>query len=112
MVRKKSILKDAVREIKLNKKRFISLLLIIVLGSGIYVGLKSTVKDMKDTAKEYYKETNLMDVKINSDVGFDKSDEIRLKNIEGVKGTTLTKTLDATTEVDGKTYPTVTGMLL
>lgn len=104
MVRKKSILKSAVREIKLNKKRFLSLLLIIVIGTGFYVGLKSTVKDMKDTAKEYYKETNLMDVKINSDVGFDKSDEIRLKNIEGVKGTTLTKTLDATAEVNEKKY--------
>lgn len=104
MVRKKSILKDAFREIKLNKKRFISLLLIITIGTGFYVGLKSTVKDMKDTAKEYYKETNLMDVKINSDVGFDKSDEIKLKNIKGVKGTTLTKTLDATAEVNEKKY--------
>lgn len=104
MVRKKSILKDAVREIKLNKKKFISLLLIIALGTGFYVGLKSTVKDMKETAKKYYKETNLMDVKINSDVGFDKSDEIKLKNIKGVKGVNLTKTLDATVEVDGKNY--------
>lgn len=104
MVRKKNILKDAFREIKLNKKRFLSLLLIITIGTGFYVGLKSTVKDMKDTAKEYYKETNLMDVKINSDVGFDKSDEIKLKNIKGVKGTTLTKTLDATAEVNEKKY--------
>ena len=63
MVKKKSILKDALREISLNKKKFISLLLIIVIGTGFYVGLKSTPKDMKETAKAYYKETNLFDLK-------------------------------------------------
>lgn len=104
MVRKKSILKDAFREIKVTKKRFISLLLIITIGIGLYVGLKSTAKDMRTTANEYYKEANLMDIKVNSDVGLDKNDEIRVKNIEGIKGVTFTKTLDAETEVDGKNY--------
>lgn len=104
MVRKKSILKDAIREIKLTKKRFISLLLIITIGVGFYVGLKSTGEDMRNTAKEYYKETNLMDLKIASEVGFDESNKIIIKSINGIKGLSMVKTLDALTEVNGNDY--------
>ena len=104
MVKKKSILKDALREIKLTKKRFLSLLLIITIGTGFYVGLKSTSYDMQNTAENYYKETNLFDVKITSSSGFLESDIEKLKNIDGVNGVMLSKTLDVITNVDNEDY--------
>ncbi len=104
MVKKKSILKDALREISLNKKKFISLLLIIVIGTGFYVGLKSTPKDMKETAKAYYKETNLFDLKVVSSSGFSKNDYYSLKQVDGVKGVFLSKTLDVITTIDNSDY--------
>ena len=104
MVKKKSILKDALREISLNKKKFISLLLIIVIGTGFYVGLKSTPKDMKETAKAYYKETNLFDLKVVSSSGFSKKDYYSLKQVDGVKGVFLSKTLDVITTINNSDY--------
>lgn len=104
MVKKKSILKDALREISLNKKKFISLLLIIIIGTGFYVGLKSTPKDMKETAKAYYKETNLFDLKVVSSSGFSKNDYYSLKQVDGVKGVFLSKTLDVITTINNSDY--------
>lgn len=104
MVKKKSILKDALREISLNKKKFISLLLIIVIGTGFYVGLKSTPKDMKETAKAYYKETNLFDLKVVSSSGFSKNDYYSLKQVDGIKGVFLSKTLDVITTINNSDY--------
>lgn len=104
MVRKKSILKDALREISTTKKRFLSLLLIVTIGVGFYVGLKSTSLDMEKTAKNYYKDTNLMDLKLISSTGFSKADKEKIKSVDGVKGTMLTKTLDTTAKIDDKEY--------
>lgn len=104
MVRKKSILKDALREISLNKKKFISLLLIIIIGAGFYVGLKMTPVDMKRAASKYYNETNLFDLKIVSSTGFSKSDKYTIKSIPGIKGVSLSKTLDVITTINNNDY--------
>ena len=101
---KKSLLKDALRQITLNKKRFISLLLIIIIGSGFYVGLKSTAKDMEITAKNFYKETNLFDLKVESSTGIYEKDKEDIENIDGIDGVNLSKTLDVTTTIDNKDY--------
>ncbi len=101
---KKSILKDAIREIKKTRKRFLSILLIITLGVGFYVGLKSTSLDMENTAKKYYKDTNLMDLKLISSAGFNDEDYEKLKAISDVKGVMLVKSLDANVSVDDKDY--------
>lgn len=101
---KKSLLKDVLRQITLNKKRFISLLLIIIIGSGFYVGLKSTAKDMEITAKNFYKETNLFDLKTESSIGISEKDKENIKNIEGIDGVNLSKTLDVTTTIDNNNY--------
>lgn len=104
MVRKKSILKDAIRKIFLNKKMFISLLLIIIVGSGIYVGLKVTPEAMEKNARNYYKETNLFDLKITSTIGFSSGDKHTLKQIDGVKGVSFVKTLDVLASVNNEDY--------
>ena len=104
MVKKKSILKDAIREISFTKKRFISLVLVITLGVGFYIGLKSTSLDMKNTAKRYYQETNLMDVKIQSTTGFYEDDYNTLKSIEGINGIMMVKSVDAKASVKNEDY--------
>lgn len=92
MVRK-TILKSALKEIKLTNKRFISLIFIITLGISFIIGIKNVSNDMKKTAENYYKETNLMDLKIKSSLGFERSDANALKEIKNIKGVMLTKTL-------------------
>ena len=92
MVRK-TILKSALKEIKLTNKRFISLIFIITLGISFIIVIKNVSNDMKKTAENYYKETNLMDLKIKSSLGFERSDANALKEIKNIKGVMLTKTL-------------------
>ena len=53
---KKALLKNSFKEIKTSYKRFISILLIALLGVGFFAGLRATSPDMVDTIDKYYKE--------------------------------------------------------
>ena len=47
-------MKDGIKEIKNSYKRFISILLIVLLGVGFFAGLRATSPDMQDTLDEYF----------------------------------------------------------
>lgn len=57
---KKALLKNSFKEIKTSYKRFISILLIALLGVGFFAGLRATSPDMVDTIDKYYKEQMCM----------------------------------------------------
>lgn len=82
-MKKKTLWKDIFREIAKSKMRFLSIFLIILLGVAFYSGIKATSPDMIDTADTYYKENNLMDVKVLSTYGLTEDDIELLKDIEG-----------------------------
>ena len=50
----KSLLKDSVRQIKNTLKRFLSIVAIVLLGVGFFVGITATSPDMKDTVDKYF----------------------------------------------------------
>ena len=101
---KKSILKDAVRKISLNKGKFFCLLLFIITSSLVFTGLKVAPEEMRKTASSYYKQTNFFDLKITSSIGFTNNDKTSLKQIDGVKAVSLIKTLEVLTTIDDKDY--------
>lgn len=103
MVGKKTF-KGLLRDIKLNKNMFLLLVLIIVIGTGIYVGLESTYQNMLASSSYYYNETNLFDIQINSEVGFSKSDLTEVENLGEVSGVMPVKTLDVSSEVNNDYY--------
>ncbi|MBQ0098406.1 MAG: FtsX-like permease family protein [Oscillospiraceae bacterium] len=80
----KALLKNTLREIKNTKARFISIMMIIALGVGFFVGVKCTNPSMVNMAENYYSESNLMDFRLVSSVGFDKDDVEAVKNLDGV----------------------------
>lgn len=82
-MKKKTLWKDIFREIAKSKMRFLSIFLIILMGVAFYSGIKATSPDMVDTADTYYKENNLMDVKVLSTYGMTEDDIELLKDIEG-----------------------------
>ena len=51
---------DTVRSIKKTISRFISIVVIVALGSGLFVGLNSVSTDMTESADDYYKTNNLL----------------------------------------------------
>ena len=86
---KTALLKDGIKEIKISYKRFISLLLIVLLGVGFFAGIKATSPDMKTTIDTYFDDLNVMDVQVISTLGLTDDDVSaigRVENVENVEG--------------------------
>lgn len=83
----KTLFKESVVSVKKNFKRFLSILLIVLLGVGFFAGIKATSPDMKNTIDKYYKDTNFMDFDLISIWGIKDNDIEKLKgdgyNVEG-----------------------------
>ena len=75
------ILKNALRKIKNQIGRFISLIFIVALGAAFFAGVRETSSDMIKTLDEYYDETNLMDFRIVSTMGLTTDDLQALENL-------------------------------
>lgn len=66
----KAINKDILREIVKSKSRFLTLILIVFLGSLTYVGLNSTVYDIKKSVDTTIKKNNMYDIRLDAPAGF------------------------------------------
>ncbi|MBQ4568583.1 MAG: ABC transporter permease [Ruminococcus sp.] len=81
----KMLFKNMLRDIGRTKARFISIMLIIMLGVGFLVGVNSTAPSMYAVVDEYYADKNLMDFRLISTVGFSEEDVKAVENTEGVE---------------------------
>lgn len=99
---KKALLKNSFKEIKTSYKRFISILLIALLGVGFFAGLRATSPDMVDTINKYYKEQNVYDIQILSTLGLTDNDIAAIKNIENVEAVYGTYSEDILVKVNNK----------
>lgn len=82
---KKALLKDTIKEIIHTRKRFLSILLIVLLGVGFFAGIKATSPDMKETIDKYFDTENVMDIQVMSNVGLALDDIDELKKIENIE---------------------------
>ena len=64
------LLRNSLRKIKKSLGRYLSLLIIIFIGVLFYSGIIESVPNIKDVQAKYYQESNLMDIKLLSDLGF------------------------------------------
>lgn len=99
---KKSLLKDSVRQIKNTFKRFLSILLIVLLGVGFFAGMQATSPDMKEAVDEYFDAQNMMDIEVISTLGLTDEDINALKNVEGVSQVNPAYSFDASINTDEK----------
>ncbi|MBS0949052.1 ABC transporter permease [Weissella minor] len=74
------------REIKASKARFFSVLGLIALAVFVFVGLKSTPEDMRNTVREAYTEQNLADAKLSmpTNDGFTNDEKDKIKQQKDV----------------------------
>lgn len=82
---KRALWKDIFREIWRTKTRFLSIFAIIMLGVGFFAGIKATGPDMLDTAEHYYKQYNLMDLKVQTTYGLKQRDIDTLQQVPDVQ---------------------------
>ena len=92
---KTALLKDGIKEIKNSYKRFISLLLIVLLGVGFFAGIKATSPDMRKTLDTYFDELNVMDIQVISTLGLTDEDVEAIKEVENVENAEATYQTDA-----------------
>lgn len=98
---KKALIKDIFCEIWRTKSRFLSILLIVMLGTGFFAGVKTTCPNMKDTAQEYYQSNNLADIQIKSTMGLTDSDVDSLARQDTVDAVNAGYSIDALFEHKG-----------
>ena len=84
-MKKDRINTTSIREIKHSFKRFLSLLVMSMLGVGVFVGIKMASLDMMKSVDKYYDDTNLYDVKVVSTLGLTNDDIHALEKIDGIK---------------------------
>ena len=83
----KIIIKNSIKEIKNSFRRFLSLLLISMLGVGFFAGVKATTPDMQKTIDTYFDSENLFDIKIVSTLGLTDDDIKAVNKIDKVSET-------------------------
>ncbi|WP_260239123.1 hypothetical protein [Limosilactobacillus fermentum] len=78
---KKILYKDAWQSIGRSPGRFIALVLLMLLGTFSFVGLKITGPDMRQTGLNYFNQTHLADMTVTSAYGLNQADQARVKTV-------------------------------
>ena len=86
--------KETFRLIKRTFRRFMSLTLIVMIGSGFMMGLMSTPKTMRESVDIYYNETDLQDLQLYSSYGFCDEDVQALRGLEYIDTVFPSRTID------------------
>lgn len=83
----KTLIKQSFVSIKQTFNRFISILVIVLLGVGFFTGIRETSPNMKDSLDAYFKKENVYDISLMSTWGItdDEINDLKNKgyNVEG-----------------------------
>lgn len=108
---KKALIKDTVKEISNTFKRFMSLMLIVLLGVGFFAGIRVTSPDMRNTLDKTFDDYDAMDIQVLSTLGITQKDIAALEKIEGVEKIEASYSTDAIVNI-GETEEVVKLMAL
>lgn len=64
--------------------RYIAIVAIIALGSGMFVGLRTTKSDMIATGQRFMDEQNMFDLRLLNTYGWSLEDEARIAELDGI----------------------------
>ena len=87
------IITISMREIKKSFKRFLSLMIISMLGVGVFSGIKATSPDMMKSLDNYYDDNNIYDIRVTSLQGMTDEEVNALKDIEGIESINGSRTM-------------------
>lgn len=86
--------KNTLLKIKKSLGRYLSLLIIVMVGVGFYAGIQMTAPNIISVADSYYKDYKLMDFKIVSSMGLTDGDVDAFKHLDGVISVIASYSLD------------------
>lgn len=96
------MVKTTIREIKASFGRYLAILAIVMLGVGLFAGLKITKPAMIATENAYLREHNFFDFRLLSTIGFTDDDIEKLLHMDEVADIEGTISLDALCAIDGE----------
>ena len=96
------MVKTTIREIKASFGRYLAILAIVMLGVGLFAGLKITKPAMIATQNAYLQEQNFFDFRLLSTIGFTDDDVEKLSHMEEVADIEGTISLDALCAIGGE----------
>lgn len=91
---KNRILTIGQREIKKSFKRFLSLLIMSLLGVMVFTGIQATSPSMIKSLNQYYNKSNHYDLKINSSLGLTEEDINSIQKIDSINKVTGSNSFD------------------
>ena len=86
--------KNTMREITKSKSRFLSILLICVIGVGFFSGVRASGGDMRVSADDYFDANDLFDLRVLSTFGLTDDDLEAIREVEGVDVAVASKYTD------------------
>lgn len=84
MKNKNSLKKSIKRSFKSSTARFLSIFLLMMIGSFALLGLKVTGPNMRKTGEKYFDQANLTDVTVIASMGIDSSDKLQMDKASGI----------------------------
>lgn len=96
------MVKTTIREIKASFGRYLAILAIVMLGVGLFAGLKITKPAMITTQNAYLREQNFFDFRLLSTIGFTDDDVKKLSHMDEVADIEGTISLDALCAIGGE----------
>ena len=82
---RKASAKDILRTVWKEKKRFISIMMITVLGVTMMTGIEAGCRDLKLSADQFYDSQKLFDISVMSTLGLTEDDVLEIQTMEGVE---------------------------
>ncbi|MBP3441649.1 MAG: FtsX-like permease family protein [Clostridia bacterium] len=89
-----------------------SIIVIVALGISFFIGIKSSSPAMGYSANEYFRENNLLDIRITSRIPFTQDDIEKIEEIKRVDYVVASKYVDALVSVGDTALIDVNGMEL
>ncbi len=102
----KAFNKNIFREITHSKGRFMSIMLICMIGVGFFSGVTATGDDMKLSADRLYDDRNLFDLRVLSTFGLTEDDAAAIAEVEGVSEVYTSKYSDVAVYLEDREYLT------
>lgn len=91
--------KKLFRTMKLYRAQFISMIIMIALGVGIFVGFNMEWVSIEENTSSFFKATGFADYRMMNEAGFSKEDAQAVADIPGVSA--VSRFLSVNTSVDG-----------
>ena len=82
---RKASVKDILRTVWNEKKRFFSIMMITVLGVTMMTGIEAGCRDLKLSADKFYDSQDLFDISIMSTLGLTEDDVLEIQAMEGIE---------------------------